>query len=88
MTRDDVIERLCKLCSEAWRAAVPDASEPNDCVCTKRYEGQLAVCDMHGGSPEEYFRHGATAIEFMETAVREAIKRIPGDPKEADEGDA
>lgn len=70
MDAKEVIGRLCKLQSEVQETIGFDCSA--DCFCK---ESGFWKCDGYGGTFEDGYRNDGKALEFIETAVREKIKR-------------
>lgn len=59
MTKQDVIEQLCKMMGRSWETIDPNGHEACDCVCNE-----------HG---DREYHNAGHALEFMEEAVSDAI---------------
>lgn len=66
---DEIIERFCKLQCEVFLHINCGAS---DCFCKK--SGFWGAKD-YGGTYEKGYRNTGEALEFIEAAVREALKK-------------
>lgn len=70
----DVIERLCKLQFEVFRATATNLRESADCFCGRG--GFWDVRD-YDGTVEHGYRNDGLALKFIEDAVREKIANLP-----------
>jgi hypothetical protein len=68
MTRDEVIERFCRLSAEVMRQHF-ECDHPADCFCSGRAPG-------FGG-----FQFSPSILEFIESAVRKKLSGNTGEPK-------
>lgn len=68
MTRDEVIQRYCKLSGEVV-SSVTGYDQPNDCFCG---EGGFWEIKRYAEDPDSYQNSGV-ALEWIERVVREAI---------------
>ena len=68
MTHTEVIERLCKLHSEAAEHVGYEYAA--DCFC-----GEGGFWSVKGYNPKRDYRNDGKALEFMEAAVREKLAR-------------
>lgn len=69
----DVIRRLCKLQGEVMRGL--DLSSAGDCFCGE--DGYWGV-GKYDGTFEGGYRNEGEALEFIERAVREALRAATG----------
>jgi hypothetical protein len=67
MTREETIERLCKLVAVVWKQIDPESRSASDCFCHN------ARPHISGLFPIEY-RNEGEAIEFIERAVDQALE--------------
>ncbi len=70
MTRDEVLERLCKLQADVWQALDPEGSGAADCLCMTSGFWYL---DSYRNNPRNY-RNDGEALDFIESAVRKALQ--------------
>lgn len=59
--RQEVLNRLCNMMDQAWKAIDPDANEPCDCACTDR--GLT-------------YQNSGAALDFMQAALAAAINGL------------
>jgi hypothetical protein len=68
MKHTEVIERFCELHADVWRA-VCDPCRPADCFC-----GNGGFWASREYDSDKDYRNDGEALEFIENAVREALK--------------
>jgi hypothetical protein len=76
LDRDRLIERLCALQEEVWKAM--GRGEPADCFCGK---GGYWKTKEYGPTYEEGYRNAGHALEFIERATWAALRRRRRAPK-------
>jgi len=74
MTREEIIERFCKLSSEVWNALI-EPLHSNDCFCGKGgFWGGKSYSDAD-------FRNEGHALEWIESVVRRELQGSHPTPK-------
>lgn len=70
LERQEVLERLCKLCEEVFD--VVGSGHPTDCICKK---GGFWASESYDGTWDGGYRNDGYVLRFIEKAVRKALKK-------------
>jgi hypothetical protein len=68
LTREQAIERLCKVVAEVWEHFDPSASEASDCFCDKAFPVYV-----------RNYRNAGQAVAWVEGVIRAALKAPDGE---------
>ncbi len=74
VTRDEIIETLCRTLDMVWQHFDPEGNQPNDCICGKS--------TWHRPNPQ-HFRSSGQALAWVQDVVRDAIVTLKSAPSES-----